>query len=68
LISSIHRLHLLDRFDEVLIMKNGQLVDHGPVDDLILRSVEFRQFMAAHEGTQQELEGAEPCLLQVDAK
>jgi ATP-binding cassette subfamily B protein len=67
LISSIHRLHLLDRFDEVLIMKDGQLVDHGAVDDLILRSVEFRQFMAAHEGTQQTTDSAASFLLQADA-
>jgi ABC-type multidrug transport system fused ATPase/permease subunit len=49
-ISSIHRLHLLDRFDEVLIMQQGKLVDHGPIDELILRSPEFRQLMAAHDG------------------
>jgi ABC-type multidrug transport system fused ATPase/permease subunit len=59
-ISSIHRLHLLDRFDEVLIMQQGRLVDHGPIDDLILRSPEFRQLMAAHDGEVQAATEADP--------
>jgi len=57
-ISSIHRLHLLDRFDEVLIMQQGRLVDHGPVDELLLRSPEFQQLMAAHDGERAALENA----------
>lgn len=30
-VSSVHRLHLLDRFDEVLVMEAGRLVSQGPV-------------------------------------
>ena len=36
-ISSIHRLHLLDRFDEVLVMDGGRLVDRGAPADVMAR-------------------------------
>lgn len=48
IISSIHRLHLLERFDEVLLMHEGHLVDHGTVAALTTRSPEFRALLAAH--------------------
>jgi ABC-type bacteriocin/lantibiotic exporter with double-glycine peptidase domain len=46
LISSIHRPSLLDRFDEVLIMKEGRLVAQGSVDELALTCPEFQRFTA----------------------
>jgi ABC-type multidrug transport system fused ATPase/permease subunit len=46
-ISSIHRLHLLDRFDEVLVMHNGRLVAQGPAAMLAVTSPDFRQLVAA---------------------
>jgi ATP-binding cassette, subfamily B, bacterial len=48
IVSSIHRLNLLDRFDEVLVMHNGRLVAHGPSAILAATSPDFRQLMAAH--------------------
>jgi ABC-type bacteriocin/lantibiotic exporter with double-glycine peptidase domain len=42
-ISSIHRLSLLDRFDEVLIMKEGRLVAQGSVEELALTCPEFQR-------------------------
>lgn len=48
IVSSIHRLHLLDRFDEVLLMRDGRLIAQGPVDALILLHPEFAELMAAH--------------------
>ncbi|WP_085317104.1 ATP-binding cassette domain-containing protein [Derxia lacustris] len=36
-ISSIHRLHLLDRFDEVLVLERGRLVDRGAPADVLAR-------------------------------
>ena len=48
IISSIHRLHLLGRFDEVLLMHEGRLIDHGSVAALTSRSPEFRALLAAH--------------------
>lgn len=47
LISSVHRLNLLDRFDAVLLMADGRLVDHGSVAELSARSEAFRALLAA---------------------
>jgi ATP-binding cassette, subfamily B, bacterial len=47
-VSSIHRLNLLGRFDEVLVMHNGRLVAQGPAALLFATSPDFRQLMAAH--------------------
>jgi ABC-type bacteriocin/lantibiotic exporter with double-glycine peptidase domain len=41
-ISSVHRLNLLDRFDEVLLMDEGRLVAQGTPAALALTSAEFR--------------------------
>ncbi len=46
-ISSVHRLNLLDRFDEVLVMHNGRLVAQGPASVLSATSPDFRQLVAA---------------------
>jgi len=46
-VSSIHRLHLLDRFDEVLVMHQGRLVAQGPASMLAVTSPDFRQLIAA---------------------
>jgi ABC-type transport system involved in cytochrome bd biosynthesis fused ATPase/permease subunit len=42
-ISSVHRLHLLDNFDEVLVMQEGRLVAQGTVADLALTCTEFQR-------------------------
>jgi len=47
-ISSIHRLNLLDGFDEVLLMEQGELVAQGSVATLLEESAEFRALMAPH--------------------
>ncbi len=49
LISSVHRINLLDRFDEVLVMHNGRLVAQGPASVLSATSPDFRQLVAAQE-------------------
>jgi len=48
LISSVHRLNLLERFDEVLVMHDGRLVAQGPASVLAATSPDFRQLLAAH--------------------
>jgi ABC-type multidrug transport system fused ATPase/permease subunit len=45
LICSIHRLNLLSRFDEVLVMSEGRLVAQGPA--AALRSPELARLLAA---------------------
>lgn len=42
-ISSVHRLSLLDRFDEILLMHEGRLVAQGSIDDLALTCPEFQR-------------------------
>jgi ABC-type multidrug transport system fused ATPase/permease subunit len=42
-ISSVHRLHLLGSFDEVLVMQAGRLVAQGPADELVLTCREFQR-------------------------
>ncbi len=47
IVSSVHRLNLLDRFDEVLVMHNGRLVAQGSAAVLSATSPDFRQLVAA---------------------
>jgi len=42
-VSSIHRLHLLGNFDEVLVMQGGRLVGQGTPDELALSCPEFQR-------------------------
>jgi ATP-binding cassette subfamily B protein len=49
IVSSVHRLNLLDRFDEVLVMHNGRLVAQGPTSVLSATSPDFRQLVSAQE-------------------
>lgn len=42
LVSSMHRLHLLDQFDYVYILDSGRIVDEGSFAELMLRSESFR--------------------------
>ena len=43
LISSVHRMSLLDRFDEILIMNEGRLVAQGTIAELTLTNSEFNR-------------------------
>jgi ATP-binding cassette subfamily B protein len=36
-IASVHRLHLLPHFDRIVLMAEGRVVDHGPLDALLER-------------------------------
>jgi len=49
IVSSIHRLHLLDRFDEVLLLEQGRLIASGSVAQLRASSAQFRALLAAHD-------------------
>jgi ABC-type bacteriocin/lantibiotic exporter with double-glycine peptidase domain len=46
LVSSVHRLHLLSQFDEVLFMHKGRLIAQAPADVLALTLPEFRALAA----------------------
>jgi ATP-binding cassette, subfamily B, bacterial len=45
LIASVHRLSLLDRFDRVVLMDQGRVVDTGSIGDLLARQPSFRALM-----------------------
>jgi ATP-binding cassette, subfamily B, bacterial len=42
LVSSVHRLHLLDRFDEVLFMQEGRIIAQAPASTLAVTWPEFQ--------------------------
>jgi ABC-type multidrug transport system fused ATPase/permease subunit len=50
LLSSVHRLSILGRFDVVLVMQDGRLVAQGSPDELALTCLEFQRLTAAHGG------------------
>lgn len=41
-VSALHRLHLLPRFDHIYLLDNGRIVDQGSFDELSLRSSAFQ--------------------------
>jgi len=53
-VSSIHRLHLLDRFDEVIVMHEGRVVAQGPAALLAATSPDFRQLLASYKQDAQQ--------------
>lgn len=42
IVSAVHRLHLLPRFDRVVVMERGRILDIGAVRDLLARQPAFR--------------------------
>jgi ATP-binding cassette, subfamily B, bacterial len=49
IISSVHRINLLSRFDEILLMQSGQLIAQGTLEQLLATSLEFQQLMATYQ-------------------
>ncbi len=47
-ISSVHRLSLLNRFDQILVMQEGRLVAQGSLDELALTCPEFQRLSSLH--------------------
>jgi ABC-type multidrug transport system fused ATPase/permease subunit len=50
IVSSIHRLHLLSRFDEVVLMAEGRVVATGTVAELRQREPRFRMLWERYAG------------------
>jgi len=51
IVSSVHRLHLLQRFDTVLVMEQGRIIDSGKPDVVKQRRPElFAHSVAEGEG------------------
>jgi len=51
IVSSVHRLNLLDRFDEVLVMHDGRLVAQGRASVLAAVSPDYRRLVSAPNET-----------------
>ncbi|UVE16929.1 ABC transporter ATP-binding protein/permease [Pseudomonas sp. LS44] len=51
-ISSVHRLNLLEHFDEVLLMHDGELIARGTVAELHASSADFRALRAGQRAAQ----------------
>ena len=58
LVSSVHRLHLLDRFDEVILMRAGRIEAVGRAWELAQTSALFRELLAAQAVSGEEGERA----------
>jgi ABC-type multidrug transport system fused ATPase/permease subunit len=43
IVSSVHRLNLLPRFNRIVLMAEGKIADSGTVDELVRRSPLFRE-------------------------
>lgn len=54
IISSLHRMHLLPKFDYIYIMDRGRIVDEGSFEQLLLTSDAFKA-MWAHQQTGMEV-------------
>jgi ABC-type multidrug transport system fused ATPase/permease subunit len=57
IISSIHKLHLLDLFDEIYVIKKGKIVEHGPLP-VLLRNKGLLSQMWANQQRAKELDQA----------
>lgn len=53
IISSVHRLNLLPRFDRTVLMHNGHVVDAGTVEELRARQPLFEELWQRSTGTTQ---------------
>jgi ATP-binding cassette, subfamily B, bacterial len=51
-VSSLHRLHLLNLFDYVYILRDGSVIDEGPFEQLKRYSLVFKE-MWEHQNTEQ---------------
>ncbi len=49
ILSTLHRLHLLPRFDYIYVMDKGRIVDEGTFDYLFARSAIFQEMWAHQE-------------------
>jgi ATP-binding cassette, subfamily B, bacterial len=58
-VSSVHRLSLLDRFDQILVMQDGRLVAQGSIDEIALTCPEFRRLTTLQADRSARLAGRE---------
>jgi ABC-type multidrug transport system fused ATPase/permease subunit len=54
IISSMHRLHLLTRFDHIYILHNGRIADEGTFDHLLKNSTVFQELWKHQEDVSEQ--------------
>lgn len=54
IISSIHRLHLLEQFDYIYVLDNGEVVEQGALDDLLAVQEHFTEMWNQYHKQQEE--------------
>ena len=52
IIASVHRLHLLARFDRIIVMENGRIVEEGNLQNLIERDGVFGRIWRDYQNEQ----------------
>jgi ABC-type multidrug transport system, ATPase and permease components len=58
-ISSLHRLHLLEQFDYIIILKNGRIIDSGTFEHMNRYSIVLKEMM------QHQMKTENPALMEV---
>jgi len=48
-VSALHRLHLLPKFDYIYVLDKGEVIDEGTLPELLERSVAFRELWKHQE-------------------
>lgn len=48
-VSALHRLHLLSRFDHIYVLEQGRIVDEGTLESLLEHSAAFRELWSHQE-------------------
>jgi ABC-type multidrug transport system fused ATPase/permease subunit len=48
-VSALHRLHLLPKFDYIYVLDKGEVIDEGKLEDLLARSAAFRELWRHQE-------------------
>lgn len=61
IVASIHRLHLVRRFDYVYVMKQGSVVEEGTFDGLVTGNGEFARLWAKYEVESDKQDEAAEC-------
>jgi ATP-binding cassette, subfamily B, bacterial len=65
-VSAIHRLHLLPRFDVIVLLDGGRVIDTGTFDELLARQLRFAEMWSGYTGATNDpapdtsIIGAEP--------
>ncbi len=50
IVATVHRLHLLPRFDHIVLMDNGAIVEQGSFSELLAKQGAFARLWLAHLG------------------